>query len=116
EGINQLNIYYATLVDGTWKDIQTASFNNSEYSVGHPSVSPDGKFLYFVSDMPGGNGDSDIYRVSILEGGIFGEPENLGAGINTEGKEVFPSMDKNGTLYFSSNGHLGLGGLDVFAA
>src|SRR5690554_4603108 len=115
EGINQLNIYYATLVDGTWKDIQTASFNNSEYSVGHPSVSPDGKFLYFVSDMPGGNGDSDIYRVSIQENG-FGEPENLGAGINTEGKEVFPSMDKDGTLYFSSNGHLGLGGLDVFAA
>lgn len=115
EGINQLNIYYATLVDGNWKDIQPVPFNSSEYSVGHPSVSPDGKTLYFVSDMPGGIGDSDIYRVSIQDGG-FGEPENLGRGINTEGKELFPSMDKNGTLYFSSNGHLGLGGLDVFSA
>ena len=115
EGINQLNIFYATLVDGTWKDVQPVPFNNSEYSVAHPSVSPDGKTLYFVSDMPGGIGDSDIYRVSIEDGG-FGEPENLGSGINTEGKEVFPSMDKDGTLYFSSNGHLGLGGLDVFAA
>src|SRR5690554_2652356 len=115
EGINQLNIYYATLVDGNWKDIQPVPFNSSEYSVGHPSVSPDRKTLYFVSDMPGGIGDSDIYKVSIQDGG-FGEPENLGGGINTEGKELFPSMDKNGTLYFSSNGHLGLGGLDVFSA
>lgn len=116
EGINQLNIYYANLVDGTWKDVQKVPFNNSEYSVGHPSVSPDGKFLYFVSDQPGTIGDSDIYRVSIQADGSFGQPENLGANINTEGKEVFPSVDKNGTLYFSSDGHLGLGGLDVFYA
>lgn len=114
EGINQLNIYYATLVNGTWKDVQSVPFNNTEYSVGHPSVSPDGKTLYFVSDQPGGIGDSDIYSVSIKEDGTFGMPENLGSGINTEGKEVFPSMDKDGVLYFSSNGHLGLGGLDVF--
>ncbi len=114
EGINQLNIYYATLIDGMWKDIQKVPFNNSEYSVGHPAVSPDGKTLYFVSDMPGGNGDSDIYKVAINEDGTFGEPENLGGNINTEAKEVFPSIDENGTLYFSSNGHLGLGGLDVF--
>lgn len=116
DGVNQLNIYYASLVDGTWKDVQPVPFNNTEYSVGHPSVSPDGKTLYFVSDMPGGFGDSDIYRVSINDDGSFGEPENLGRGINTEGKEVFPSVDSNGVLYFSSNGHLGLGGLDVFSA
>lgn len=116
EGVNQLNIFYATLIDGTWKDVQPVPFNNTEYSVGHPSVSPDGKYLYFVSDMPGGYGDSDIYRVSINSDGSFGEPENLGRGINTEGKEVFPSVDSDGVLYFSSNGHLGLGGLDVFYA
>lgn len=116
EGVNQLNIFYATLIDGTWKDVQPVPFNNTEYSVGHPSVSPDGKYLYFVSDMPGGFGDSDIYRVSINSDGSFGEPENLGRGINTEGKEVFPSVDSDGVLYFSSNGHLGLGGLDVFYA
>ncbi|MBT0607273.1 OmpA family protein [Aequorivita echinoideorum] len=116
EGINQLNIYYAELVDGVWKDIQSVPFNNSEYSVGHPAVSADGKTLYFVSDMPGGFGESDIYEVSINDDGSFGEPKNLGKNINTEAKEVFPFVGKNGTLYFSSNGHLGLGGLDVFYA
>ncbi len=116
EGINQLNIYYAELVDGQWRDIQPVSFNNSEYSVGHPAISPDGKTLYFVSDMPGGQGDSDIYKVAINEDGSFGTPQNLGSTINTEGKEVFPFIGDDGTLYFSSDGHLGLGGLDVFKA
>lgn len=116
EGINQLNIYYAELIDGSWRDIQPVPFNNSEYSVGHPALSPDGKTLYFVSDMPGTIGDSDIFKVAIHEDGTFGTPENLGRGINTEGKEVFPFVDADGTLYFSSNGHLGLGGLDVFYA
>jgi len=116
EGINQLNIYYAELIDGQWRDIQSVSFNNSEYSVGHPALSPDGKTLYFVSDMPGGQGDSDIYKVAINTDGSFGQPQNLGAGINTEGKEVFPFIGDDGTLYFSSDGHLGLGGLDVFKA
>lgn len=115
EGINQLNIYYAELVDGTWRDIQPVPFNNSEYSVGHPALSPDGKTLYFVSDMPGGNGDSDIYKVAINADGSFGTPQNLGATVNTEGKEVFPFVAQDGTLYFSSDGHLGIGGLDVFS-
>jgi Tol biopolymer transport system component len=74
EGINQLNIYYAELVDGTWRDIQPVPFNNSEYSVGHPAISPDGKTLYFVSDMPGTIGESDIYKVAINEDGTFGTP------------------------------------------
>ncbi|PIX09605.1 MAG: cell envelope biogenesis protein OmpA [Flavobacteriaceae bacterium CG_4_8_14_3_um_filter_34_10] len=116
DGVNQLNIYYAELVDGQWKDIKPVPFNNTEYSVGHPALSPNGNTLYFVSDMPGGIGDSDIYKVSISPTGAFGTPVNLGKGINTEGKEAFPFLGDNGTLYFSSNGHLGLGGLDVFYA
>ncbi|PKP27082.1 MAG: cell envelope biogenesis protein OmpA [Bacteroidetes bacterium HGW-Bacteroidetes-2] len=116
EGINQLNIYFAELVDGQWKDIKPVPFNNTEYSVGHPALSPNGNTLYFVSDMPGSIGDSDIYKVSISPTGEFGTPVNLGKGINTEGKEVFPFIGDNGTLYFSSDGHLGLGGLDVFYA
>lgn len=115
EGINQLNIYYAELVDGRWRDIQQVPFNNSQYSVGHPALSPDGKTLYFVSDMPGGFGDADIYKVAINADGSFGEPQNLGPTVNTEGKEVFPFIASDGTLYFSSDGHLGLGGLDVFS-
>ncbi|MBV1888156.1 MAG: OmpA family protein [Urechidicola sp.] len=116
EGINQINLYYAELVDGQWKGVQSASFNSSEYSTGHPALSPDGKTLYFVSDMPGGIGMSDIYKAAINEDGSLGAPELLGAEINTEGKEVFPYMDSNGSLFFSSDGHLGLGGLDVFYA
>ncbi len=115
-GVNQINLYYSELVDGGWKGVYTVPFNNSEYSVGHPALSPDGKTLYFASDMPGGYGASDLYKVSVNEDGSFGTPENLGAGINTSGKELFPSLDSNGTLYFASNGHMGLGGLDVFKA
>ena len=115
-GVNQINLYYSELVDGGWKGVYPVPFNNSEYSVGHPALSPDGKTLYFVSDMPGGFGASDLYQVSLNEDGSFGTPENLGSGINTGGKELFPSLDSNGTLYFASNGHMGLGGLDVFKA
>ncbi len=116
EGISQLNIYYAELIDGQWRDVQPVPFNNTEYSVGHPVLSPNGNTLYFVSDMPGGQGDSDIYKVSINAEGAFGQPENLGSKINTEGKEVFPFIAQDGTLYFSSDGHLGIGGLDVFSS
>ena len=116
EGINQINLYSAEYVTGEWKDVQSLTFNSSEYSTGHPALSPDGKTLYFTSDRPGGQGMSDIYKVAIKTDGSFGTPENLGSGINTEGKEVFPFVDSNGTLYFSSDGHLGIGGLDVFYA
>jgi len=115
-GINQINLYYAENIDGVWRGIQSVPFNNSEYSTGHPALSPDGNTLYFVSDMPGGKGMSDIYKVAVNKDGSLGTPVRLGDHINTEGKEVFPSVDSNGTLYFSSNGHMGLGGLDVFAA
>lgn len=116
EGINQINLFYAENIDGQWKGIQSVPFNSSEYSVGHPALSPDGNTLYFASDMPGGQGGSDIYKVSVSKDGSLGTPINLGSNINTEGKEAFPYMDSNGTLYFSSEGHMGLGLLDVFAA
>ncbi len=116
EGINQINLYYSEKIDGNWKGVFSVPFNDSEYSTGHPALSPDGNTLYFVSDKPGGKGDSDIYKVSIDSKGAFGTPERLGDNINTEGKEVFPHIDSNGALYFSSNGHQGLGGLDGFYA
>ncbi len=115
EGINQINLYYAENVDGTWTDIRSVAFNSDEYSTGHPALSPDGNTLYFVSDMPGGKGMSDIYKVSVNKDGNVGTPQRLGNTINTEGKEVFPYVDSNGTLYFSSDGHQGIGGLDVFS-
>ena len=116
EGINQINLYTAIKENGVWKDIQPVSFNNNENSFGQPALSPDGNTLYFVSDMPGGKGMSDIYKVAVNKDGSLGKPENLGDTINTEGKELFPFIDSNGTLYFSSDGHLGLGELDVFYA
>ncbi|MEM6687250.1 MAG: OmpA family protein, partial [Bacteroidota bacterium] len=116
DGQGTLNLYTATMESGQWGNVQPLPFNNDNYSVGHPAVSPDGKTLYFVSDMPGGLGQSDIYKVAINDDGTYGEPENLGDDINTEGREFFPYVSSNNTLYFSSDGHLGIGGLDVFAA
>ena len=116
-GINQINLYYAENIDGKgWSGVVSAPFNNNEYSTGHPALSQDGKTLYFVSDMPGGKGGSDIYMVAVNNDGSLGSPERLADNINTEGKELFPYVDSNGTLYFSSNGHMGIGGLDVFYA
>ena len=84
-------------------------------SFAHPAISPDGNWLYFVSDMPGGKGGLDIWRVRLI-GGTTGGVENLGEPINTPGDEMFPTFRPNGDLYFSSNGHGGLGGLDIFIA
>lgn len=116
EGINQINLYYSEWVDGGWKGVFPVPFNSEEFSTGHPALSANGNTLYFASDMPGGKGGSDLYRVSIDAEGNFGAPEHLGDDINTEGKEVFPFVDGKGNLYFSSDGHVGLGGLDVFYA
>jgi len=114
-GTNKLKIYRSTKnKTGKWTTPQSLAFNSDEYSTAHPTLSPDEKVLYFSSDMPGGQGQSDIYRVDINPDGSFGEPKNLGTRINTEGKETFPFMSNNDDLYFSSNGHYGLGGLDVF--
>lgn len=116
DGVNQLHIYYAEMIAGRWTNIEPVPFNLEDYSTSHPALSPDGNYLYFTSDRPGGKGQSDIYRVSISSDGDFGTPENLGDEINTEGRDGFPFIDDNGTLYFSSDGHLGMGGLDVYAA
>jgi len=89
-------------------------FNSKEYSVRSPAVSADGKKLYFVSDMPGGYGELDIYVVDINSDGNYGSPKNLGPNVNTKQTELFPYIDQNNTIYFSSNGHKGIGGLDIF--
>lgn len=116
DGINQIHIYYAENINGEWKDVQKVPFNDRNYSTGHPAVSPDGKWLYFSSNRAGEVEDSDLYRVAINNDGSFGEPERLPDHINTKGKEVFPFVDTEGTLYFSSDAHPGMGGLDVFYA
>ncbi|GAA0871818.1 OmpA family protein [Gangjinia marincola] len=113
-GVNLLKLFRATNNNGKWVDIKELSFNSNEYSVAHPALSPDGKRLYFASDMPGTIGQSDIYYVTINDDGSYGDPQNLGAGINTEGKESFPFISNDGTIYFSSTGHPGIGGFDIF--
>ncbi|WP_239530687.1 OmpA family protein [Muriicola jejuensis] len=112
-GVNNLKIYRSRKVDGAWTEATELPFNSDEFSTGHPALSPDGKKLYFVSDRPGSLGETDIFVVDVFEDGSFSEPRNLGPEINTERKEMFPFItDKK--LYFSSNGHIGLGGLDVY--
>lgn len=110
----KVGLFKATLTDGKWGNIQPLPFNNKDYNVGNPSLSKDGKTLYFSSDMPGGVGQSDIWRVSV-NGNDYGTPENL-TGINTEGRENFPFITDENKLYFSSDARQGFGGLDVFVA
>lgn len=109
-----LKIYKATFQNGNWTNVTELPFNNDNYQVAHPALSPNEKTLYFASDMPGGLGGSDLYKVIINDDGTFGNPENLGNVINTPGRESFPFVGPDNTLYFASDGHLGLGGLDVF--
>ena len=111
--VTLLKIYKATLENGEWTNITELPFNSDNYSTAHPALSADEKTLYFASDMPGTYGQSDIYKVSISNG-KFGNPENLGPTINTEGKETFPYVTSDNEIYFASDGHPGLGGLDVF--
>jgi outer membrane protein OmpA-like peptidoglycan-associated protein/tetratricopeptide (TPR) repeat protein len=110
-----IKIYKATLDNEKWTNITPVSFSSDNYSTAHPSLSPDEKTLYFASDMPGTLGQSDLYKVSINSDGSFGHPENMGKTINTEGKETFPYVTGENEIYFASDGHPGLGGLDVFA-
>lgn len=112
-GINMLKLYIADKQGNQWANVTELPFNSDEYSCGHPALSPDNKVLYFSSDMPGGYGGTDIYKIS-YSNGKWGKPINLGKNINTEGNELFPYCDENSNLYFSSDGHAGLGGLDVF--
>ncbi len=111
-----LKIYRATLVDGEWANVEELPFDSDEYSCAHPSLSADEKTMYFSSDMPGSFGLSDLYKVEIKEDGSFGTPVNLGPTINTPGKETFPYVTDEDEIYFASDGHPGLGGLDIFVA
>ncbi|WP_299333280.1 OmpA family protein [uncultured Psychroserpens sp.] len=112
--ISQLQLFKATKSSDGWGNVEGFPINSENYTVKNPSVSADGKTLYFASNMPGGYGLFDIYKASINDDGSLGEPENLGQKVNTQGHEMFPYISSNNTLYFSSNGHLGLGNLDVF--
>ncbi len=114
ERIAHIKIFKAQLVDGIWTNVSALPFTSDEYSTEHPTLSKDGKTLYFASDMPGTKGNFDIFKVSINEDGTFGKPENLGDEVNTRHREQFPFISDVNVLYFASNGHQGYGGLDVF--
>lgn len=115
QGVNHLKLYRSQKVNGEWTAAEELPFNGEDYSTGHPAVSPDGKQLFFVSDRPGSMGETDIFAVDINEDGSFSIPRNLGTEINTEQKEMFPFFTGS-KLYFSSDGHTGIGGLDIFQA
>ncbi|NKI33434.1 OmpA family protein [Croceivirga thetidis] len=114
EGFTRLKIYSAEWNDGKWVNVVELPFNLEGFSFAHPTLSPDEKFLYFVSDLTGGYGNTDIWKVEIVGDGTFGNPINLGGNINTQARETFPFISDSDLLYFSSDGHPGLGGLDVF--
>ncbi len=114
-GTNGLKLYIANLNRTNWSDVKELPFNSNEYSCGHPALNVDNTKLYFVSDKPGGFGGTDIYVVD-YSNGRWGTPVNAGREINTEGNEMFPFIDENDNLYFASDGHEGLGGLDIFYA
>lgn len=115
DNTNYLQIYIATDKMHDWKNIKPFNQNSTSYSVCHPAFSMDGKAMYFVSDMPGGYGGTDIY-MSTNDNGKWTEPVNMGVSVNTEGNELFPTVLRDSILYFASNGKGGLGGLDIFSA
>ncbi|MFI1773628.1 OmpA family protein [Thalassobellus citreus] len=113
EGVSNLKIYKATLVNDEWTNIEELPFNSNTYSTGHPALNNDDTKLYFASDMPGGIGGTDIYYVDI-NNGSFSEPKNAGSIINTNKNEKFPFVNTENVLFFSSDGHPGLGLIDIF--
>jgi outer membrane protein OmpA-like peptidoglycan-associated protein/tetratricopeptide (TPR) repeat protein len=117
DGKINLQLYYSEKdLDGNWTEPTAFKYNNRDYSIGHPSLTADGKTLFFSSNMPGGYGGADLYKCSLLDSG-WSAPINLGPNINTEGDELFPNyIEKSHLLIFSSNGHYGLGGLDIYLA
>lgn len=108
------NIFSAKFVNGKWDEITSLPFNSKDYSTGNPSISKDGKTLYFSSNRPGSIGGVDIWKVAISESGSYGTPENLGKNVNTEGNESFPFITSDNVLYFSSDAKQGLGAMDVY--
>jgi len=111
--LGQQGLYKATKIDGKWSQIEALPINSKSYSVTCPSLSKDGKTLFFASNMPGGFGESDIWKVSVSNN-EYGKPENLGAAINTSEKENFPFITEDNVLYFASNGKQGFGSFDIF--
>jgi len=111
----RLKIYVSSYTEGNWSDPQPISFNVEKYSTCHPAISADGQTMYFASNRPGGLGGMDIY-VTYFENDKWTDPVNMGPDVNTDKNEIFPFSDANGTLYFSSEGHNNLGGLDMFMA
>ncbi len=109
-----LQIYRASIRNGVWQDPEKLEINGNDFSTAHPALSPEEDILYFSSDREGGRGNTDLYAVALGEDGSLGEVQNLGDQINTAGREVFPFVTEDHELYFSSDGHFGLGGLDVF--
>lgn len=116
EGVKRLKLVSSVINSKGWGAPVELPFNNVSYSVGHPTLSYDGRTMYFASDMPGGFGGVDLYKVSRTIEGVWGYPENLGSNINTKGNDLFPFVHNNGLLFFASNGRGGLGGLDIFVA
>lgn len=117
EGPRTSEIYISTRSSAKWgKGTRATIVKDSVTALGHPSISPDGKYLYYVSDAVGGFGGKDIFRSKVLGSNSFGPMENLGEAINTAGDEMFPYCRDSVTLYFASNGHPGMGGLDLFKA
>jgi outer membrane protein OmpA-like peptidoglycan-associated protein/tetratricopeptide (TPR) repeat protein len=115
ERLVTLKIYRASLQeDGTWGNVVELPFNEDSYSTAHPALNPEENRLYFSSNRNGSLGASDIWYVDILGNGNYGQPVNLGSKINTKQRESFPFISKTGDLYFASDGHTGLGGLDIF--
>lgn len=116
EKVANVKIFKAEFINGKWSEVTLLPFNSDAYSCGHPALSHDGKKLYFASDMPGSIGSLDIFEVEINTDGTFGTPKNLGPKVNTTKRDEFPYISEFNTLYFASNGHLGLGNLDLFSS
>jgi len=114
--IATVKLFKATWNGDDWDDIEVLPFSSDLYSVQHPALNAAENRLYFSSDMPGSEGSFDIYYVSLMEDGTYGSPVNLGPTINTKHREHYPFVDKDSTLYFTSNGHFGFGGLDIFSS
>jgi len=114
DGVNKLKIFFNEYKDGKWLSAQNFPHNNDQFSCGHPALSSNGKIMYFVSDMPGGFGGTDIWKCN-YDNGNWSKPENLGDKINSEGNEMFPTLINDSIFYFSSNGLGGIGGLDIYS-
>ncbi len=114
EGMTNLKIYKASLIEDEWTNIEELPFNSNDFSNGHPALNSDETKLYFASNMPDGYGGTDIYYVDVSNNGTYGKPQNLGNVVNTDKNERFPFINNEGVLFFASDGHPGLGLLDIF--